>query len=201
MPQTSLQAEQNKAAIILAAIAASEGFWLFWNLHINAGRFMRYAGFYSLRSPGILGWFLALLVAASFMIVSSRLASVRANLFRPSLLKLLAVGVAVASGFCEEVIFRKLLMDSMQHHGWGVSVQLVASALSFGLAHAVWGLMRGSLGAAMRATLFTGGLGLALALVYIAGHRIVSPCVVSHLLINLLVEPGLVLAAVRGEMR
>jgi membrane protease YdiL (CAAX protease family) len=201
LPQTSLQAEQNKAAIILAAIAASEGFWLFWNFHINGGRFMRYAGFYSLRSPGILGWFLALFVAASFMVVSSRLASVRANLFRPSLLKLLAVSVAVASGFCEEVIFRKLLMDSMQHHGWGVSVQLVASALSFGLAHAVWGLMRGSLGAAVRATLFTGGLGLALALVYIASHRIVSPCVVSHLLINLLVEPGLVLAAVRGEMR
>jgi hypothetical protein len=43
-------------------------------------------------------------------------------------------------------------------------------------------------------------LGAALAVVYLASGRNVAPCIAAHLLINALVEPGLVLAAVRGEM-
>ena len=43
-------------------------------------------------------------------------------------------------------------------------------------------------------------LGLMLALVYVASHRILAPCIVAHFITNLLIEPGLVLAAVRGEM-
>ena len=124
----------------------------------------------------------------------------RANLFRFSSLKLLAVAVAIASGFCEEVIFRKFLMDAMSHHGYNVVLQVAASALLFGAAHAVWGLFRGSLGAAAGAMVATGALGLALALVYVASHRVLLPCIVAHGAINLLAEPGLVLAAVRGEM-
>jgi membrane protease YdiL (CAAX protease family) len=124
---------------------------------------------------------------------SSRLPSVRKNLFRQSWLKLLAVLVAVASGFCEEMIFRKGLMDLLQHKGYGFVLQLAGSAAAFGLAHAVWGLMRGSLRAALGAMIATSGLGL-------ASHRIVLPCIIAHFLINLLIEPGLVLAAVRGEM-
>jgi len=38
-----------------------------------------------------------------------------------------------------------------------------------------------------------------LAVVYVVSHRIPALCIVSHFLINLFIEPGLVLAAV-GEM-
>ncbi len=181
-------------------IALSEGAWVVWSAHLNPRRFFHYAGFDQASDSGLLGWILALLVVIAFVHFSRRLSSVRANLFRPSWLKVLAVLVAVASGFCEEMIFRKWLMDLLQHTGYGPVLQVAGSALAFGVAHVVWGLMRGSLRAALGAMIATGGLGLALALVYLASHRIVLPCVIAHFLINLLIEPGLVLAAVRGEM-
>jgi membrane protease YdiL (CAAX protease family) len=151
-------------------------------------------------SSGAAGLGVGFLVVIGFVYFSRRLPSVRANLFRPSWLKLLALLVAVASGFCEEMIFRKWLMDLLQHRGYGPGLQLAGSTLAFGFAHAVWGLMRGSLRAALGAMVATGGLGLALALVYLASHRVVLPCIVAHFVINLFIEPGLVLAAVRGEM-
>jgi hypothetical protein len=195
-----LSGGENKAAIILAAIALSESVWVVWSAQYNPRRFFRYAGVDQISAAGLLGWILALLVTFGFVHFSSRLPSVRKNLFRQSWLKLLAVLVAVASGFCEEMIFRKGLMDLLQHKGYGFVLQLAGSAAAFGLAHAVWGLMRGSLRAALGAMIATSGLGLALALVYLASHRIVLPCIIAHFLINLLIEPGLVLAAVRGEM-
>lgn len=194
------RSDQKKAAFILLGIFACEGLWLLWSVRLNPSGFLNFAGFSSLRAAGILGWTLALTVAVAYIAISITLPSVRANLFQPSVLKLLALGVAITAGLCEELIFRKLLMDGMERHGWDVTAQLGATALTFGLVHAIWGLFRGSLRAAVGAMVFTGVLGLALGIVYIASQRIVSPCVVSHFLINALVEPGLMLAAVRGEM-
>jgi hypothetical protein len=46
----------------------------------------------------------------------------------------------------------------------------------------------------------TSVLGFMLAVVYVSSHRILAPCIVSHFLINVFIEPGLVLAGFRGEM-
>jgi uncharacterized protein len=54
--------------------------------------------------------------------------------------------------------------------------------------------------AAIGATIATGVLGAAPALVYLAADRNLAPCIAAHFLINALIEPGLVLAAIRGEM-
>ncbi len=185
--------------MILAVIALAEGCWVLLNLYHNPRAFLRYTGFNSNRA-GLIGWILALIVAFAFVAFASRLPSVRSNLFRPSLLKMLALAVAIAAGLCEECVFRKLLMDSLQHRGTAVVLQVLASGLLFGLVHGVWGLFRGSLAAAAGATLATGVLGLALAIVYVFSHRVLAPAIVSHFLINLFAEPGLVLAAVKGEM-
>jgi membrane protease YdiL (CAAX protease family) len=190
---------ETKAAIILSGIILAEGVWLAINLLHSPSRFFRYAGFPP-TGTGALAWILALVVAFLFVWYTAKLPSVRDNLFRPSLLKILAVLLAITAAFCEECVFRKLLMDSLMNHGLSTAVQILLSALAFGFAHSVWGLMRGSIGAALRATLATGALGLALAIVYVASHRILAPCVISHFVINLFAEPGLVLAAVRGEM-
>ena len=40
---------------------------------------------------------------------------------------------------------------------------------------------------------------MCLALFYLVAERNLAPCIISHMMINLFVEPGLVLAAVRGE--
>jgi membrane protease YdiL (CAAX protease family) len=135
-----------------------------------------------------------------FFVYSARLPSVRSNFIRLSWLKILALTVAITAAFCEETIFRKLLMDALQNHGFGIMFQLAASGAAFGLAHAIWGLFRGSISAALRVVSATRVLGLALASVYIVSDRVVAPCIVAHFLMNLFAKPGLVLSALTREM-
>ncbi len=193
------QSNEKKAAWILAIIAIVEGAWLFLNIHSNPRGFFRFSGMLPIRG-GLFGWMLAILVAMLFLYASARFPSVRANFLRLSYLKMLGIAVAVCSGFCEEIIFRKIWMDYLQRRGLAVVLQVLLSAVAFGLAHAVWAFFRGRLSAGFGAAIATGLLGLALAIVYVVSGRVVAPCIVSHLLINLFAEPGLVLAAVSGEM-
>jgi membrane protease YdiL (CAAX protease family) len=188
------------SAWILACIAAIEGLWVVLNFARNPAGFMRYIGFAPGRAGAVEGWLLAGIVVGAFVWYSARLPSVRANLVRPSFLKFLGLAVAITAGILEEVIFRKWLMDYLSDQGIGPSLQILASGLAFGLAHGVWGLMARSLRAAAGAAVITGTLGVALGLVYIIAGRSVAPCIAAHFLINALIEPGLVLAATRGEM-
>jgi membrane protease YdiL (CAAX protease family) len=192
--------QTRKAAVILACIAIAESAWVAAQMVSSSpGRLFRYLGFGGPAFP--LGWILAAAVAMLWVGVAARLPSVRRNLVMPSWLKLLALALAVSAAICEEAIFRKSLMNAAQTRGYGVAGQLAVSALAFGAAHAVWGLFRGSFRVALSVALVTGALGFLLALVFVASGRNLSPCVVSHFAINLFAEPGLVLAAVRGEMR
>ena len=193
---------ERKSAIILALIAAIEGAWILLNFYVNGTRFFQYLGFWPHVSGTPLGWLLALIVSALYVAVAARLPSVRENLLRISWLKLLGLTVAISAGILEEVMFRRWLMNYMQdrHHA-GVMLQIIVSGLAFGLAHGVWGLMGKSVRAAIGATVATGILGIGLAIVFVASGRNLAPCIVAHFLINLLIEPGLVLAATRGEMQ
>jgi len=188
------------SAWILAGIAATEGTWVAINFAHSPSGFLKYAGFASGESGTFAGWALAAVVVVLFVWFSARLPSVRANLLRLSFLKALGLAVAVAAGFLEEIIFRKWLMDYLSREEIGSVLQVLASGLAFGLAHGAWGLVGRSLRAAVGATVVTGALGTALAIVYIASGRSVAPCIAAHFLINAFVEPGLVLAATRGEM-
>jgi membrane protease YdiL (CAAX protease family) len=195
-----LKGPERKAAWILAGIAAVEGAWVVLNWLHAGQRFLRYLGFTAGGIGTGWGWILALVVTAFFVAFSLRLPSVRDNLFRPSWPKVLGLAVAVSAGILEEVVFRKLIMDSLSARGAGVILQIAASGLAFGLAHGIWGLMGRSIRAAVGATVATGMLGVALAIVFAVGGRSLAPCIAAHFLINALIEPGLVLAATRGEM-
>lgn len=191
---------ERKSALILGGIAAIECGWVALNLQLSGWRFIRYLGFAPGLSGDLAGWIAALVVTAIFVGFALRLPSVRANLFRPSGLKLLAIAVAVGAGILEEVVFRRWTMNWLMAIGYGPIIQVLGAALFFGLAHGVWGLMGKSLRAAIGATVATGFLGGMLAVVYLMAGRSLAPCIVAHFAINLLIEPGLVLAATRGEM-
>ena len=188
-----------KAGFILAGFLVVEGAWVLLNLLHNPEHFLSYLGF----APGQLGaypgWLLAALTTAVYVLWSTRLPSVRANLVRPSWLKLLALPMALAAGILEEAVFRRALMDHLQGQGWGVVLQVAASALAFGLAHGIWGVFARSWRAVLGPTVVTGVLGLLLALVYLASGRSVAACVAAHFLIDAFIEPGIALAATRGE--
>jgi CAAX protease family protein len=191
---------ERKSGIILAIITTLEAGWVLMNLQVSGWRFIRYLGFASGKTGNLAGWIAAGFATVIFVAFALRLPSVRENLFRPSLLKLLAIGLAIAAGILEEVMFRRWTMNWLMAQGYGAVVQVVGASLLFGAIHGVWGLMGKSLRAAVGATIATGFLGMMLGIVFLLAGRSLAPCIVAHFVINLLIEPGLVLAATRGEM-
>ena len=189
-----------RSAWILAIIALLEGGWIAMNLSAVGLRFFTYLGFARGAAGNLIGWIAAAIVALIYVLFAARLPSVRAHLFRPTQLKLLALLVAITAGILEEVMFRRWTMNYLQERGYGIVLQILASGLLFGLLHGVWGFFGGSLRAALGATLATGFPGVMLAVVFVLSGRSLLPCIFSHFAINLLIEPGLVLAVTRGEM-
>lgn len=189
-----------RAVWIMAAFTITEGLWVAVNLIANGWKFVRYLGFAADRFGSWPGWAVATLVVAIYVGYARRLPSVRETMFRLTWFKFLALALAVFAGILEEVIFRKWVMDDVQVRGYGVLAQIAASGLVFGAAHAIWGIMGRSLTAAIGATIATGALGVMLGIVYVLGGRSLAPCIAAHFFINAFIEPGLMLAATRGEM-
>jgi hypothetical protein len=194
-------AADRKAAWILAGIVLIEGSVVALAAIPNPAGLIKVLGFASGQAGSSWGWLLAIAVSAGFVWHSRRFPSVRDHMLRLSWLKLLAFAVAVSAGILEEAVFRRQLMNSLQHHGWSTLAQILASGLTFGLAHGIWGLFGRNLRTAAGATAATGLLGIALAVIYVASGRSLAPCVAAHFAIDLLIEPGIILAACRGEMR
>ena len=141
-----------------------------------------------------LGWSLALLVAVLYVTCSVRgLPTVGKYLWTLSAFKLVGLFIALPAAIVEEVFFRQYVMNALASST--LIVQVVASALSFGLAHAIWGL-RGGWRAATGAVASTTLMGAGLAVVYVASDRVVLPCVAGHFLITLTLEPWLLYAYV-----
>ena len=142
--------------------------------------------------PG--AWILALAVAAAYVAYSAgALPAVRKHLWNFSTFKLSGLALAVPAAILEEVFFRQYVMDALAHET--AIIQILASALTFGIAHAIWGI-RGGWRAAAGAVGSTTLMGAALAVVYLASGRAVLPCVVSHFLITAILEPWLLYAYV-----
>ena len=149
-----------------------------------------------------LAWVAALAITAGYVAYAARaFPLIRANLFTLNSMKLLAVAFAIVTGTVEELYFRKFVMDWAAHHGIATIGQVAVSAAVFGAAHGIWGVFAKQWRIALGAALATGILGGLLAIVYVLAGRHVAPCVWAHMLINLAIEPWLILAATSGGLR
>jgi uncharacterized protein len=190
-----MDATARKSAAILASIMIVEAIPLAMILRASrpgaAGRLWGW-------QPGTTAaWAAAAAVTIAYVLYARRsLPLVRARFFDLNGLKPLTIPFAIVTGTFEELFFRKMLMDWVARDGGGALVQIAASAAIFGAAHAMWGLFGKQWRVALGAALATGVLGAMLAGVYLLGGRQLAPCVWSHMLINLAIEPWLVMAAV-----
>ena len=124
--------------------------------------------------------------------------TVRKNLFRFSWLKAMGIWAAIVTGIVEEVVFRHLLMDGLMNMGVGITLQIIISALVFGAAHALWVALRGDWKVAVPVVLSTVLLGGLLAGLYVMADRSTLPSIIAHVVVNLGIEPWLILAVVTG---
>src|ERR1700679_166564 len=185
------------------AVTVVEAAALAWSFHAASSE--KIARYVFVPSGTSLGWIAAAGVTILYVGYARRaLSFVRTYAFVPRRwreatgLKLCAVPMALVTGLFEEMFFRRFLMDLAQHHGAGAAEQVGVSALSFGLVHGVWALF-GGFRAGVGATISTAVLGAAHAGVYILSERSLLPCATSHIVINLILEPWLILSATSGR--
>lgn len=181
-------------ATILIGVMATEGLGLY-RLFSRRLQLLREWG-YGKPAP-LTGYMLGLLVATAYCT-----AAIWSNprilvwVFQPSLLKLIAIMAALAAGFLEEILFRGAIMTVLKKAGWSTPLQILASGAAFGLVHAAWGIPSGQFVGPMAAT---AALGWASALVYIASNRSLGPVIACHVLVDVILEPGLLMTAVSGH--
>ena len=150
-----------------------------------------------------LAWILATIVGIVYVFYTIKAIPFVASMQREiSLFKLLGILAALVGGIVEEVFFRRWIMDHFMSGGFAPILQVVISGVAFGLAHYSWTLLtKRGIKVTLPAILSTSVLGIFLAIIYLAGGRNLGPCIFAHVLINIVVEPWLMLSAVSGKWR
>lgn len=150
-----------------------------------------------------IAWILAAIVGVVYVLYTMRAIPFIAGMQREiSLFKLLGILSAVVGGIVEEVFFRRWTMDMLMSGGFNPILQVAISGVAFGLAHASWTLLaKRNFKGTLPTIISTSILGISLAIVYLAGGRNLGPCIFAHVLINIVLEPWLMLSAVSGKWR
>ena len=150
-----------------------------------------------------LAWILAAIIAVAYVFYTMKaIPLVLTKQKEISLFKLLGILAALVGGIVEEVFFRRWIMDHFMSGGFAPILQVVISGVAFGLAHYSWTLLtKRGIKVTLPAILSTSVLGIFLAIIYLAGGRNLGPCIFAHVLINIVVEPWLMLSAVSGKWR
>ena len=147
-------------------------------------------------------WIFAMFLAIAYVVYTFRVIPfVRAMQHEISFLKLVGIVSAIVGGIVEEAVFRRWLMDYLMYAGVGSVIQVASSGVIFGLAHTSWLLAKGELRFAFPAILSTAVLGALLATIYLLGGRNLGPCIFAHVLINIVIEPWLLLSSLSGKWK
>lgn len=144
------------------------------------------------------GMVLGLVVALVYSGLTAALnPAVGPNLLRVSALKGLAVVAALVAGLVEETIFRGYLLTSLDQMGQRRMTQVLVSGVAFAIAHFYGFVSPAALLATFGATFL---LGTALAITYLVGKRSLTPVIISHALVDLVIEPWLLLGFFTGAL-
>lgn len=188
------------AAIVLIAISAfMTSFIIIWCAN-GVMDFLNYLGINRSALQLPYAWMLAAATAAGYILYTAKMIpEVRRNLFCfKGIFKWLGIYAALVGGIVEEAVFRQMLMDGLHDSGTGTLLQIILSALAFGLIHYTWTLLGGNLRTGTASAASTVVLGGLLATIYIAAGRNLLPAIAAHTLINIFVEPWLILNAIQS---
>jgi membrane protease YdiL (CAAX protease family) len=147
------------------------------------------------------GWIFAAIVTALYLWMTFAMLRGHTALGEISVFHIYnSLAAGIVAGFVEEIFFRGFVMSELEWSRFGPAVQVTAAGLPFGIAHSGWGFFSGQVNwpAVISSVTATTILGLAFAMAYLASRRSLMPVIAGHLVMNLLIEPWLLLAATTG---
>lgn len=101
-----------------------------------------------------------------------------------SLFKLAGVVVGVIGAIVEECVFRGYVISELERIKVSTFTQILMSGISFGIIHIGFDLI---------GILLTFIMGIVMATAYVIGKRSLTPSIISHSIINIVIEPWLLL--------
>lgn len=163
---------------------------------------------YKNRSLRDLGWgkptkFVAVVIGVLFALalsgmifMNNRRLGVEFNLWEISIVRIVGIlGTVIAGGFAEEIAMRGLIMTELNRIGVKNWVQILVSSLCFASYHNLQFLFVN-----FESVIFAIGMvistfmGCIFAGIYLLGQRSLTPSIVSHSLVNIIVEPYHIMA-------
>lgn len=186
------------SGLLIFGISTFMAFFIIIGFINNPAGFINFIGINKTALDIPLAWVVAILVSICYIIYTAHMIPVvRQNLFNFNCwFKLLGIYAAFSGGIVEELVFRQMLMNWLNTNGINVILQIIISALSFGFLHFSWSLFGGNIKIGIVSTMSTIVLGACLAVIYVIAERNVLPVIIAHMIINLFVEPWLILNAV-----
>ncbi|MEQ6355001.1 CPBP family intramembrane glutamic endopeptidase [Lysinibacillus sp. M3] len=201
MNELTTSSERNKTSWILVSISTMlTTSIIFWYFNNPEGFIENGIGFRVEVFSNVFIWIFSLFIISGYIAYTiSALPFVKAHLFTISWLKVIGIWAAIVTGIVEEVVFRHLLMEYLLTIGFSDVTQILFSGILFGIAHGVWLLLKRDWKFALPAIISTTILGSLLAALYIVASRSTFAPIVAHILINMFIEPWLMLSAVSGK--
>jgi membrane protease YdiL (CAAX protease family) len=135
---------------------------------------------------------IAVVLAVAYTAFTFLLPEVRSVASEATLFRVWGAAVSAFAAGVEEAVFRGFVLTELDRSGVSRRAQVLASGVTFGLIHAGFGWW------GMAVTFL---LGLGLGGLYLTGRRSLTPPILCHGLINLAVEPGLLLYTIETYAR
>lgn len=134
----------------------------------------------------------AVFLAAAYTAFTFLLPEVRSVAMEVTLFRAWGAAVSAFAAGVEELVFRGFVLTELDRSGASRRTQVLVSGVTFGLIHLGFGWW------GMAVTFI---LGLGLGGLYVAGRRSLIPPILCHGLINLAIEPGLLLYTIETYAR
>lgn len=193
-----IEIAKQKTAIILSCSASILTMSLFFWYQQNPQQFIEHRlGITSKAFDNIYLWIVALAIAIGYIVYTLHIIPfVHKHLLTFSPLKLIGIWTALTLSPMEEIVFRQILMDYLSELNFTPLSQIIISAFVFGIAHSLWFFLNRDIKMTLLVILTTTILGATLATLYIIGERNILAPIVTHIIINLAIEPWLIFAAI-----
>lgn len=195
--------EANIAGWLLGGTAAGLTVsFIFWYLDDPQQFIEHRLGINAEAFQNITPWLLAFMIIIGYVFYTVKAVPfVQEHFFVFSGLKMIGIWSAFVLSTMEEIVFRQMFMDWLQHLNQSLFLQILGSAILFGVAHGAWVLLRREMKIALPVIVSTTVLGGLLAILYIAAGRNLLAPIVTHIAINVFIEPWLILSSITGKWK